>query len=134
MFWDEELLVWRILTESGEEIVADVVVSAIGMFCDLSYPDIQGLDSFKGTTFHSARWNYDHDLAGERVGVIGSAASAVQFVPEIAKEAGQLHLFQRTANWVLAGPRMGWRSSRGSTTRCDCLPRPLAARPARPRN
>ena len=52
-------------------------------------------------SFHSARWDYDHDLAGERVGVIGSAASAVQFVPEIAKQAGQLHLFQRTANWVL---------------------------------
>lgn len=101
MFWDEELLVWRILTEAGEEIVADVVVSAIGMFCDLSYPDIQGLDAFKGTTFHSARWNYDHDLTGERVAVIGSAASAVQFVPEIATQVGQLHLYQRTANWVL---------------------------------
>jgi cation diffusion facilitator CzcD-associated flavoprotein CzcO len=101
MFWDEELLVWRILTEAGEEIVVDVVVSAIGMFCDLSYPDIAGVDSFKGTTFHSARWNYDHSLSGERVAVIGSAASAVQFVPEIAREAGQLHLFQRTANWVL---------------------------------
>ena len=101
MFWDEECLVWRILTQAGEEIVADVVVSAIGMFCDLSYPEIDGLDSFRGTSFHSARWNYDHDLAGERVGVIGSAASAVQFVPEIAKEVGQLYLHQRTANWVL---------------------------------
>ena len=89
------------LAESGDEIVADVVVSAIGMFCDLSYPDISGLDSFKGTTFHSARWNYDHDLSGERVAVIGNAASAVQFVPEIAEDVGQLHLFQRTANWVL---------------------------------
>ena len=57
--------------------------------------------SFEGTRFHSARWNWDHDLSGETVGVIGSAASAVQFVPEIVKQAGQVYLFQRTANWVL---------------------------------
>jgi cation diffusion facilitator CzcD-associated flavoprotein CzcO len=78
-----------------------VVVSALGMFNDLAWPDIEGLDSFVGTSFHSARWDWDHDLTGERVGVIGSAASAVQFVPEIIKQAGQVHLFQRTANWVL---------------------------------
>jgi cyclohexanone monooxygenase len=59
------------------------------------------LDSFGGTIFHSARWDRSHDLTGERVAVIGSAASAVQFVPEIAQQAGQLHVFQRTANWVL---------------------------------
>ena len=53
MFWDEECLVWRILTQAGEEIVADVVVSAIGMFCDLSYPEIDGLDSFRGTSFQN---------------------------------------------------------------------------------
>ena len=87
--------------ESGDTVDADVVVSAIGMFNDLAWPDIEGLDSFRGTMFHSARWNWDHDLAGERVAVIGSAASAVQFVPEIVETAGQVHLFQRTANWVL---------------------------------
>jgi cation diffusion facilitator CzcD-associated flavoprotein CzcO len=73
----------------------------LGMFNELAWPAIEGLDSFAGTRFHSARWNWDHDLSGETVGVIGSAASAVQFVPEIAKQAGQVHLFQRTANWVL---------------------------------
>jgi cation diffusion facilitator CzcD-associated flavoprotein CzcO len=71
------------------------------MFNDLAWPDVPGLDSFAGTRFHSARWNWDHDLAGETVAVIGSAASAVQFVPEIARQAGRLHLFQRSANWVL---------------------------------
>ena len=71
------------------------------MFNDLSEPVIEGLDAFEGTRFHSARWNWDHDLSGETVGVIGSAASAVQFVPEIVKQAGQVYLFQRTANWVL---------------------------------
>ena len=79
---------------------ADVVVSAIGMFNEIALPDIPGLDCFAGTLFHSARWKRDHDLAGETVGVIGSAASAVQLVPEIAKQADRVHLFQRTANWV----------------------------------
>jgi cation diffusion facilitator CzcD-associated flavoprotein CzcO len=74
------------------------VISALGMFNDLAFPELEGLDDFAGTRFHSARWNWDHDLSGERVGVIGSAASAVQFVPEIVKQAGQVLLFQRTAN------------------------------------
>ncbi|MEE2675015.1 MAG: NAD(P)/FAD-dependent oxidoreductase [Myxococcota bacterium] len=99
--WDEARALWSLELESGEAVEAEVVVSAIGMFNDLSWPVIDGLDSFAGTSFHSARWNWDHDLAGERVGVIGSAASAVQFVPEIVKEAGQVDLFQRTANWVM---------------------------------
>ena len=86
--------------EDEATITADVVVSAIGMFNELSWPDIHGMRDFGGTTFHSARWNADHDLARERVAVIGSAASAVQCVPEIRKQAGFVHLFQRTANWV----------------------------------
>jgi cation diffusion facilitator CzcD-associated flavoprotein CzcO len=101
--WDEASVQWTIELASGRTFVADVLVSAIGMFNEISLPDIPGLDSFAGTSFHSARWNRDHDLSGETVGVIGSAASAVQLVPEIVKQAGQVHLFQRTANWV--GPK-----------------------------
>jgi len=99
--WDEGRSCWTLELEGGEAVEADVVVSAIGMFNDLSDPAIEGLDAFEGTRFHSARWNWDHDLSGETVGVIGSAASAVQFVPEIVKQAGLVHLFQRTANWVM---------------------------------
>jgi cation diffusion facilitator CzcD-associated flavoprotein CzcO len=99
--WDEESATWTLSLDSGETFEADVVVSAIGMFNDLAWPDIEGLESFGGTLFHSGDWRWDHDLAGERVAVIGSAASAVQFVPEIRRVAGQVHLFQRTANWVL---------------------------------
>jgi cation diffusion facilitator CzcD-associated flavoprotein CzcO len=99
--WDEGRARWNLELESGEALEADVVVSAIGMFNELAWPEIEGLDSFAGACFHSARWDWDHDLSGETVGVIGSAASAVQFVPEIAKVAGQVHLFQRTANWVM---------------------------------
>ncbi len=99
--WDEDRARWTLVLESGESVEAEVVVGAIGMFNELNWPEIEGLDSFAGTRFHSARWDWDHDLAGETVGVIGSAASAVQFVPEIVKTAGRVHLFQRTANWVL---------------------------------
>lgn len=99
--WDESGSRWTLELESGRTIDADVVVGAVGMFNDLAVPDIPGLDAFAGTRFHSARWNHEHDLAGESVGVIGSAASAVQLVPEIVKQAGRVHLFQRTANWVV---------------------------------
>jgi cation diffusion facilitator CzcD-associated flavoprotein CzcO len=99
--WDEDRAAWSLALASGDSIEADVVVSAIGMFNELVSPEIAGLDSFAGTSFHSGRWRWDHDLRGRRVAVIGSAASAVQFVPEIVKQAAQVHLFQRTANWVI---------------------------------
>lgn len=99
--WLEQDARWRLSLESGGTLEADVVVSGIGMFNELAWPDIDGLHAFAGTSFHSARWDAQHDLSGETVGVIGSAASAVQLVPEIVDEAGQVHLFQRTANWVL---------------------------------
>ena len=99
--WDDASATWTLTQESGATVEADVVVSAIGMFNEPSWPDIEGLDTFTGAMWHSAEWDWQHDLAGERVAVIGSAASAVQLVPEIVKVAGRVHLFQRTANWVL---------------------------------
>ena len=99
--WDEARSVWTLELCSGETVEAEIVVSAIGMFNELVWPDIAGLDSFAGTSFHSGRWRWDHDLTGRRVAVIGSAASAVQFVPEIVKQAEQVYLYQRTANWVI---------------------------------
>jgi len=98
--WNETASNWTIELASGRTTTADVVVSSIGMFNEVSMPDIPGLDTFAGTSFHSSRWDRKHDLSGETVGVIGSAASAVQLVPEIVKQAGQVFLFQRSANWV----------------------------------
>ncbi|MEE3332295.1 MAG: NAD(P)/FAD-dependent oxidoreductase [Myxococcota bacterium] len=98
--WDEARARWSLVLENGDKVESQFVISAVGMFGAPVYPDIPGLDSFNGTIFHSAKWNHDHDLSGERVAVIGSAASAVQFVPEIAPETRQLHVFQRTPNWV----------------------------------
>jgi cation diffusion facilitator CzcD-associated flavoprotein CzcO len=98
--WNETTAEWTLELESGRTTVADVVVSAVGMFNEIATPAIEGLDAFAGPVFHSARWNAEHDLTGETVGVIGSAASAVQLVPEIVKRAARVHLFQRTANWI----------------------------------
>ncbi|MFM8303180.1 MAG: flavin-containing monooxygenase, partial [Actinomycetota bacterium] len=98
--WDEARSVWRVTTGVGEELEFDVLVASLGMFNELHWPEIPGRSDFGGHAFHSARWDWDHDLSGESVAVIGSAASAVQFVPEIVQTAGQVHLFQRTANWV----------------------------------
>ena len=99
--WDEGRARWSLALDSGETIESRFVISAMGMFGKIALPEIPGLDSFEGCRFHSAEWDHDHDLRGERVAVIGSAASAVQFVPEIARDAETLHVFQRTANWVL---------------------------------
>ncbi len=99
--WQEKTSKWLVTTQSGDTIEARYVVSALGMFNEIVWPNIPGLESFKGEYFHSARWNHNVDLTGKRVGVVGIAASAIQFVPEIAPKVGKLELFQRTANWVV---------------------------------
>ena len=99
--WKESESIWTVVTESGLQFEAEILVSAVGMLTQPVWPEIDGIDQFEGAVFHSARWDWSHDLSGERVAVIGSAASAVQFVPEIRKTAGQIHLFQRTPNWIL---------------------------------
>jgi cation diffusion facilitator CzcD-associated flavoprotein CzcO len=80
------------------------VVSAAGALHLPAYPDIPGAERFAGTSFHSARWDQSCDLSGKRVAVIGTGASAIQFVPEIAKQAAQLTVFQRTPPWIHPRP------------------------------
>ncbi|MEV5611829.1 NAD(P)/FAD-dependent oxidoreductase [Streptomyces sp. NPDC052225] len=98
--WDAENVRWEIET-SGGTLTADVVVSATGPLSDPKMPDIEGLDTFPGKVFHSARWDHDYDLRGKRVAMIGTGASAIQIVPAIQKEVGSLTLFQRTPPWVM---------------------------------
>ena len=98
--WDEEAGRWHIATSQGP-LSADVLALGQGPLSEPSLPDIPGLDGFPGTLFHSARWGHEHDLTGERVAVIGTGASAVQFVPHIQPAVGRLHLFQRTPPWIL---------------------------------
>ncbi len=99
--WDERARQWRLTDAEGGGYVADVLVSAIGTFTTPFVPEIDGLGSFAGPCFHSARWEHEHDLAGTRVAVIGTGASAAQIVPELAKEAREVHVFQRTPQWIL---------------------------------
>jgi cation diffusion facilitator CzcD-associated flavoprotein CzcO len=100
MAWDDREQRWRLETAHGV-FSARVVISATGPLSDPSIPDIPGLDSFRGTAFHSARWRHDLDLTGRRVAVVGTGASAVQFIPRIAPQVGSLTVFQRTAPWVI---------------------------------
>ncbi len=98
--WDEETGRWRVETSHGS-FSARVLVAGMGPLNEPKIPDLDGLERFQGTTFHSARWNHDHSLDGERVAVIGTGASAIQFVPEIQPQVARLHVFQRTAPWVM---------------------------------
>ena len=99
--WDDDRAQWDVVTGRGETHAFDVLIGAVGMFNELHIPDIAGLDEFRGTVFHSVHWDHEHDLSAERVAVIGSAASAVQFVPEIAPRVEKLYVYQRTPNWVM---------------------------------
>ena len=83
------------------ELIADLLIACAGQLDVPRLPDIEGIDSFAGTIFHSAEWNHSHSLAGERVAVIGTGASAIQFVPHIQPEVARMHVFQRTPPWIL---------------------------------
>jgi cation diffusion facilitator CzcD-associated flavoprotein CzcO len=98
--WDDDAQRWTIETARGT-LTARVLVGAMGGLSEPSIPAIPGFDSFEGTTFHSATWKHDHDLAGRRVAVIGTGASAIQFVPAIQPQVEQLTVFQRTPPWIM---------------------------------
>jgi cation diffusion facilitator CzcD-associated flavoprotein CzcO len=99
--FDDATSTWTLTCSDGSQVVADFVVTAVGQLNRPSIPDLPGRESFGGAQFHSAQWNHAIDLGGKRVAVVGNAASAVQFVPQIAPMATQLTVFQRSANWLL---------------------------------
>ena len=107
--WDAEARRWRLETSSGP-LSARVLVAGAGPLHEPKLPAIPGLADFEGTLFHSATWDHDHELDGERVAVIGTGASSIQFVPQIQPRVSKLHLFQRTAPWVM--PRRDRRLTR----------------------
>jgi cation diffusion facilitator CzcD-associated flavoprotein CzcO len=102
--FDEKSGLWTVTTASGESMTARVVMAGLGGLARFTLPRLPGLESFKGRAFHSAAWDTSFDPAGKRIACIGTGASAIQFVPELAKTAAQLHLFQRTPAWVLPRP------------------------------
>jgi cation diffusion facilitator CzcD-associated flavoprotein CzcO len=98
--WDDERRHWLIETSAGT-FTADVLVAATGPLSEPAIPELPGLSSFRGKVFHSARWDHDHDLTGREVAVVGTGASAIQFVPRIQPHVGKLRIFQRTPPWVM---------------------------------
>jgi cation diffusion facilitator CzcD-associated flavoprotein CzcO len=102
--FDEHSGHWTVKTAAGDEFVSKYLVAATGQLSLPADPRFPGLESFGGKVFHSARWDHDYDLRGKRVAVVGTGASAIQFVPRIAQQVAQLHVLQRSAPYVLPKP------------------------------
>ena len=107
--WDETTVEWLATTQDGLRIRAHVLVSGMGALHVPRYPEIKGIERFKGPAFHSANWDHSVQLEGKNVAVVGTGASAIQFVPQIAPRVGKLHLFQRTPPWIV--PRLDFAFS-----------------------
>lgn len=99
--WDEASALWRVTLKSGETLSAPVLVSGLGQLNKPGYAGIPNRETFRGESWHSARWRHDVDLKGKTVGCIGAGASAIQYIPEIAREAGKVVVFQRTPNYIV---------------------------------
>ncbi|HNE91025.1 MAG TPA: NAD(P)/FAD-dependent oxidoreductase [Agitococcus sp.] len=103
--WDDSRHLWVLDTNQGQYL-SKTLICATGPITEPQTPRVEGLDTFTGEMFHSAKWNHDYDLTGKRIAVIGTGASAIQFVPQIQPKAKELYVFQRTAPWVLPKPDM----------------------------
>lgn len=108
--WDEEAHLWRGTLDNGEELTARFVVGALGILEEPKLPDIPGVETFAGKSVHTARWDHDYDYGGKRIAVIGTGATALQLIPELAKIADHLTVFQRTPIWLAPKPdfRIDW--------------------------
>jgi len=109
--WDEDATTWTVTFAHGDTETVDVLVSAIGQLSRPVLPTVPGIESFHGPSFHSAEWDHTADLTGKKVAVVGTGASAIQFVPPVADQAAEVTLFQRSANWILPkldGPFARW--------------------------
>jgi cation diffusion facilitator CzcD-associated flavoprotein CzcO len=99
--WDESAQAYTLQLDDGTTATCHVLISAVGFLNVPKMPDWPGLESFRGPAFHTARWEHEHDLTGRRVAVVGTGSSAIQLVPEVAKVAGRVLLFQREPGWIL---------------------------------
>lgn len=115
--WDETGRHWRLSTSAGAEIVADVLVPAVGQLSRPFVPGLPGAETFRGTALHTARWDPGLRLDGKRVAVIGTGASAIQLVPAIAGRAERITVFQRSAPWTLPKPERRYGSLRRAAYR-----------------
>lgn len=108
--YDEQATNWTVAFANGAEETVDVLISAVGQLSRPRLPDIKGVESFKGTSFHSADWDHSFDATGKKIAVIGAGASAIQFVPHLADDAGELLVFQRSASYILPKPDSPYHS------------------------
>jgi cation diffusion facilitator CzcD-associated flavoprotein CzcO len=99
--YDDSSATWTVTLKSGETLIAPILILGCGQLNKPAFAPIPGRESFAGAQFHSALWDHSIDLKGKRVGVIGSGASAIQFVPHVVRDAAQMTMFQRSANWIL---------------------------------
>jgi cation diffusion facilitator CzcD-associated flavoprotein CzcO len=109
--WDEDASQWVVNLAGGDTVTCRYLVAATGFLSQPHKPDIPGIDDFAGTVIHTAAWDESHDLTGERIAVIGTGATAVQLIPEVAKQAAHLTVYQRTPIWVVPkidGPIPRW--------------------------
>ncbi|MFN2450858.1 MAG: flavin-containing monooxygenase, partial [Candidatus Dormibacteria bacterium] len=118
--WDEPSARWLVET-AGAAYSAELLVLGTGALSHPMVPRLPGAEVFAGTAFHSATWDHDHDLTGKRVAVIGTGASAIQFVPELQRRAQHLQIYQRTAPWIL--PRWDYRVTRAEKALLAAVPR-----------
>ncbi len=98
--WDETMGLWTVHTDRGDAMRARYIILANGILTSPKLARIEGMESFRGEAFHTSRWNYNVDLNGKRVGIIGTGATAVQAIPELAKIVGELYVFQRTPSTI----------------------------------
>ncbi|WP_026415970.1 flavin-containing monooxygenase [Actinomadura oligospora] len=104
MEWDDAGGRWNVTLADGDVLRPKAIVTGVGALHIPSFPDLPGMERFQGASFHSAEWDHDVDLTGRRVAVVGTGASAIQFVPQVAKKASKVVLFQRTAPWIQPKP------------------------------
>jgi cation diffusion facilitator CzcD-associated flavoprotein CzcO len=102
--WDDDASTWIVTFADDREETVDILVTAVGQLSRPVLPAIEGVESFTGTSFHSAQWDHSFDPTGRTIAVVGSGASAVQFIPHLAREARKVVVFQRTPNYVLPKP------------------------------
>ena len=115
--FDDVAANWTLTSEAGASWDFDIVINAMGNQHTALYPDVPGRDTFAGETWHATQWNHDVDLKGKKVVIVGSAASAVQIVPEVAKVAGHLTVLQRTPNWIMPRGSKPYSESRRAWNR-----------------
>ncbi|ROO89768.1 cation diffusion facilitator CzcD-associated flavoprotein CzcO [Actinocorallia herbida] len=104
--YDDAAARWNVALGDGEVLRPRAVVSGVGALHVPNFPEVPGLETFQGKAFHSAEWDHSYDLSGKRVAVIGTGASAIQFVPQIAKKAARTTVFQRTPAWIQSKPNI----------------------------